>query len=149
MYGNKGGDKFLQLLLALCEFPIAGCFEDTLWQNDIQVRPYHAALLTQGVLGVPQDPFAPRRGPLGSSPDRDSAIGNALALVPEDLWLHGKTYGCSVSYHPRYHVRHHMGVIIIIFVSGEVSAELVEVAQLRQFGTCFARDKDMGVIIPP
>jgi hypothetical protein len=36
MYGSKGGDKFLQLLLALCEFPIAGCFEDTLWENDIQ-----------------------------------------------------------------------------------------------------------------
>lgn len=36
MYGNKGGDKFLELLLKLCEFPIAGCFEDTLWENDIQ-----------------------------------------------------------------------------------------------------------------
>ena len=34
--GNRGGDKFLQLLLDLCEYPIAGCFEDTLWQNDIQ-----------------------------------------------------------------------------------------------------------------
>jgi hypothetical protein len=42
-------------------------------------------LLTQGVLGVPQDPLAPRRGPLGSSPDRKSAIGNAPALVPGPL----------------------------------------------------------------
>lgn len=36
MYGDKGGDKFLQLLLELCAYPIAGCFEDCLWQNDIQ-----------------------------------------------------------------------------------------------------------------
>ena len=27
------------------------------------------------ILGVPQDPLAPRQGPLGSSPDRKSAIG--------------------------------------------------------------------------
>ena len=32
-------------------------------------------LLTQGVTGVPQDPLVPRRGPLGSSPDRESAKG--------------------------------------------------------------------------
>ena len=39
-----------------------------------------------GVPGVPQqDPLAPRRGPLGSSPDRESAIGNAPALVPGPL----------------------------------------------------------------
>jgi hypothetical protein len=42
-------------------------------------------LLTQGVPVVPQDPLAPRRGPLGSSPDRESAIGNAPALVPGPL----------------------------------------------------------------
>jgi hypothetical protein len=48
-------------------------------------RPWRcrtSGLLTQGVPGVPQDPSAPRRGPLGSSPDRESAIGNAPALVP-------------------------------------------------------------------
>jgi hypothetical protein len=39
-------------------------------------------LLTRGVLGVPQDTFAPRRGPLGSSPDREDAIGDAHTLVP-------------------------------------------------------------------
>ena len=31
---------------------------------------------------VPPDPFAPRRMPLGSSPDIQSAIGNANAFVP-------------------------------------------------------------------
>ena len=35
--------------------------------------------------GVPQDPLAPRRGPLGSSPDRGGAVGNAPALVPGPL----------------------------------------------------------------
>ena len=36
MYGNRGGDKMLQLLRDLCEYgPIAGCFEDTLWEHDI------------------------------------------------------------------------------------------------------------------
>ena len=35
---------------------------------------YGSGLLTQGVPGVPQDPLAPRRGPLGSSADRDRAI---------------------------------------------------------------------------
>jgi hypothetical protein len=46
-----------------------------------------AGLLTQGVLGVPRDPSAPRRGPLGPFPDRERAIhvGNAPALVPEPL----------------------------------------------------------------
>jgi hypothetical protein len=44
-----------------------------------------AGLLTQGVPNVPQDPFAPRRGPLGSSPDRDRDIGNAHTLVPGPL----------------------------------------------------------------
>jgi hypothetical protein len=46
---------------------------------------FAAGLLTQGVPGVPQDPVAPRGGPLGSSPDRERAIGwigNAPALVP-------------------------------------------------------------------
>ena len=34
---------------------------------------FKSGLLTQGVLvGVPQDPLAPHRGPLGSYPDRDS-----------------------------------------------------------------------------
>ena len=46
-----------------------------------------SGLLTQGVPGVPRDPFAPRRGPLGSSPDRESAIGNAHGLVPGPLAL--------------------------------------------------------------
>jgi hypothetical protein len=35
-----------------------------------------------GILGVPQDPLAPVENPLGSYPDRESAIGNAPALVP-------------------------------------------------------------------
>jgi hypothetical protein len=39
-------------------------------------------LPTQRVLGAPQDSLAPHRGPLGPSPDRESAIGNAPALVP-------------------------------------------------------------------
>ena len=52
---------------------------------------YRAAisLLTQGVPpGVPQDPLAPHRGPLGPSPDRESAVGNAAnapALAPGPL----------------------------------------------------------------
>jgi hypothetical protein len=51
----------------------------------IQDQPWEPGLLTQGVPGVPHDPFAPRRGPLGSSPDRESSIGNAPALVPGPL----------------------------------------------------------------
>jgi hypothetical protein len=43
------------------------------------------ALLTQRVLGAPQDPFAPRRGPLVSSPYRESVLGNTPALVPGPL----------------------------------------------------------------
>jgi hypothetical protein len=39
-------------------------------------------LIMQGVPGVPQNPFAPRRGPLGFSPDRESAIGNVPVIVP-------------------------------------------------------------------
>ena len=42
---------------------------------------YAAGLLTQGVPGVPQDSLAPRRGPLGPSPDRESPIENAPALL--------------------------------------------------------------------
>jgi hypothetical protein len=37
MYGDRGGDKMLELLGRLCEYPVAGCFEDALWSNDIQV----------------------------------------------------------------------------------------------------------------
>ena len=36
MYGDRGGDKFLQLLLELCQFPVVGAFEDPLWENDLQ-----------------------------------------------------------------------------------------------------------------
>jgi arylsulfatase B/arylsulfatase I/J len=46
---------------------------------------WEAGLLTQGVPGVPQDPLAPSCGPLGSSPDRKSSLGNAPALVPGPL----------------------------------------------------------------
>jgi hypothetical protein len=46
---------------------------------------YFPGLLTQGVPGVPQDPLAPLPGPLESSPDRESATGNAPALVPGPL----------------------------------------------------------------
>jgi hypothetical protein len=42
---------------------------------------YHASARA----ATPPDPVAPRRGPLGSSPDRDSAIGNVPALVPGPL----------------------------------------------------------------
>jgi hypothetical protein len=45
------------------------------------VAQYLPGLLTQGVPGVPQDPLAPRRGPIGPSPDRE----NAPALVPGPL----------------------------------------------------------------
>ena len=44
-----------------------------------------AGLLTQGVPGFPQGPLTPRRGPLGPSLDRESAIGNAPALAPGPL----------------------------------------------------------------
>ena len=60
--------------------------------NDFNFRAtVDAALLREpGLLtqGVPQDPLVPRRGPLGSSLDRESAkgqVGNAPALVPEPL----------------------------------------------------------------
>jgi hypothetical protein len=42
-------------------------------------------LLTRGVPWVPPDPLAPRRGPLGFSPDRESAIVNAPTLVQGPL----------------------------------------------------------------
>ena len=51
-----------------------------------------AGLLNQGVLEVPRHPLAPPCGPLGSSPDRQSAIGNTPALVPGPKWL-----GCETS----------------------------------------------------
>ena len=55
--------------------------------NDLYAHslPRLTGLLTQGVLGVSHDPFAPRRGPLGSSPYREAAIGNAHTLVPGPL----------------------------------------------------------------
>ena len=40
-------------------------------------RAWLRAANSRGPAGVPRDPFAPRRGPLGSSPDREGAIGNA------------------------------------------------------------------------
>ena len=46
---------------------------------------FEAGLLIQGVPGVPPDPLAPHRGPLGPSLDRGSAIGNAPALVSGPL----------------------------------------------------------------
>ena len=46
----------------------------------------------KGFRGVPQDPFAPRRGPLGPSPDRDSAIGNDPALVKKN---DARTFGST------------------------------------------------------
>jgi hypothetical protein len=36
----------------------------------LQELGFRSGLLTQGVPGVPQDPFAPRRGPLGPSLSR-------------------------------------------------------------------------------
>jgi hypothetical protein len=50
--------------------------------HELEGIAFYTGLLTQGVPGVPQDPFAPRRGPLGSSPDGESATGNAPTLVP-------------------------------------------------------------------
>jgi hypothetical protein len=41
-----------------------------------------AGLIARRASGVPQEPFAPRRGPLRPSPYTESAIGNAHALVP-------------------------------------------------------------------
>ena len=68
------------------EVPDSGkrCDVYTRWQNSYPVR-YASELLTQGALGVPQDPLAPHRRPLGSSPDMESAIGNAFALVSGPL----------------------------------------------------------------
>jgi hypothetical protein len=48
-----------------------------------------AGPLTQGAPGVPQDPFAPLRGPLESSLHRESAAGNAPALS-------ARTFGSTV-----------------------------------------------------
>jgi hypothetical protein len=42
-------------------------------------------LLTQGVPGVPSDPSAPSRGPLGRSPDGESAIVTASVPPPPPL----------------------------------------------------------------
>jgi hypothetical protein len=50
-----------------------------------------------------QDPLAshPSEGPLAPPPDRDSAIGNAPALVPGPvLRLDCGTHSCSLSYPP-------------------------------------------------
>ena len=49
-------------------------------------RGWMPGLLTKGVLGVPQNPLTPHRGPPGPAPpDRKSAIGDAPALVPGPL----------------------------------------------------------------
>jgi hypothetical protein len=55
------------------------------WELASKPSWHFAGLLTQGVPGVPQDSLAPRRGPLGPSPDKEIAIGNAPALVPGPL----------------------------------------------------------------
>ena len=44
-----------------------------------------AGLLTEEVPGVPQDPLAPRRGPLVTSPARNIAVENAPAVAPGPL----------------------------------------------------------------
>jgi hypothetical protein len=49
------------------------------WLCRSRGRGFWPGPLTQGLPGVPQDPLAPRRGPLESSLDRESAIGNAPA----------------------------------------------------------------------
>jgi hypothetical protein len=56
-------------------------------QNGRGGREVHIrAANSRGPPGVPlEDPLAPRRGPLGPSPDRDSAIGNLSALVVPGL----------------------------------------------------------------
>ena len=82
--------------------------------NDESLCEAHGRAVIQGVprtvlpcaspsRAVLQDPLAPRRGPLGSSPDRESALGNAPALVPGPLARarDRKTCSCSLSYHPR------------------------------------------------
>ena len=56
--------------------------------NVVGVTAPTGAAISKGPAGVPQDPFAPCRGPLGSSPDRERAIGwigNAPVLVPGPL----------------------------------------------------------------
>jgi hypothetical protein len=70
--------RWMDVLLAVHGYEV---FQTSMFNAD----PHPAGLLTQGVLGVPQDPFASRRGPLGSSADRERAIGNAPALVPGPL----------------------------------------------------------------
>jgi hypothetical protein len=60
---------------------------------------YYAGLLTQGVPGVPQDPFAPPPGPRVPSPDSLKRTENPPGIPDfglRDLWL-------SESYHPRYY----------------------------------------------
>jgi hypothetical protein len=51
-------------------------------KNTPEAQALIRAAITQGVPGVPQDPLAPRRGPLRSSAYRERAIENVPALVP-------------------------------------------------------------------
>jgi hypothetical protein len=72
---------------ALARVAAANCTGSSSGLPAAECAAWHrAAINSSGVPGVPQDPLAPRRGPLGrfgSSPDRERAIGNAPALVPE------------------------------------------------------------------
>jgi hypothetical protein len=60
-------------------------FRDHIMRQKSNSAKCTPGLLTQGVPGVPPDPLAPHRGPLGSSADRERAIGNAPALVAGPL----------------------------------------------------------------
>ena len=64
------------------------CEPELVWDRRRRKRKRRrvASTTRPGVLGVPHDPLAPRRGPLGSSPDRESAIGWVGNL--ETLQLH-------------------------------------------------------------
>jgi hypothetical protein len=68
---------------ALAQVDFAGMVARRLAElHNLKLAVPAAGLITQGVLGVLQDPFAPRRGPRGPSTYRESAIENAHALVP-------------------------------------------------------------------
>ena len=53
-------------------------------------------LLTQGVMGVPRDPWHNSEDPRGLSSDRESAVENALAAAaaPRTLCLTAKAHSC-------------------------------------------------------